>query len=469
MKRKTRPIRSKLFLYFTLFAALILSLLWLLQTVFLQQFYEDMKTRGLMRVADELAGFYGRAGFEKRMERAAYEHSILVYAIDADGLVRYSADEHAVTRGRGKEHKGLGGWSQPPSDYGAFLRNLAASETGRIQYTVDGESGGKTLVLGVLLDGAALYISTPIDPLSGTVQILRVQLVYVSVAALLLGLVIAYFIARRFARPIGAITREAAQLAGGSFPETFDKGFCRELDELSDTLSYASCELSKVEATRRELIANVGHDLRTPLTMIKAYTELIRDISGDDKQKREANLSVIAAETDRLSGLVSDILSLSEAQNGGAVRLVPLDVSATVQRVLNRFAPIFEREGEVLETDIQPGQVAPADERRVEQVLYNLIANAMSYAGDDRVVRVAVLAAKDAVRVEVRDHGEGIPRDELKNIWQRYYKAKTHKRSVAGTGLGLPIVKEILERHGARFGVDSEVGRGSVFWFELKK
>jgi signal transduction histidine kinase len=467
-------IGVKLFMYFTLFAALILCLLWLVQTVFLQNLYEGMMTRELERVASQLASEHQDSDFENRLDQAAYSNNILVYVIDNNGGVAYTTDEHMSARKMGGMggRMGMGNMARGlPSDYTDFMARLDNSADGRVSYSFEsGANGAKTLVLGARLDGEVLYISTPLDPLSVTIDILRRQLLYVSIVALILGLVIAFFIARKFTRPVSAITKEAGALAEGRFPESFDKGFCTELDQLSDTLTYASQELGKVEGLRRELIANVSHDLKTPLTLIKAYAELIRDISGENKQKREIHLDVIAAEAERLSKLVNDILALSEVQSGSAIpEMEELNVSAVVERVITRFEPIFSGEGYAFHLDIEPDQVAMADGRRIEQVLYNLIGNGMNYIGQDKTIHVGVKGLKDAVRVEVSDHGEGISEDELPLIWERYYKARDHKRDKAGTGLGLSIVKGILEMHHARFGVQSRLNEGSTFWFELKR
>ncbi len=468
MKLDVHSIGFKLFKYFTLLAAAILGMLWLLQTVFLQSLYEGMMTRELEAVADRLAAARNQADFEDLLDRAAYDNSILVYLIDENGSVSYSTDEH--TSARMGDRKGRGGISRSlPSDYQSFLGKLSESADGRVRYTFQ-SGGARTLVLGAQLDGAVLYISTPLDPLNVTIEILRRQLLYVSLAALILGLIIAYLIARRFAKPVAAITRQAGELAEGRFPETFDKGFCSELDRLSDTLAYASRELGKVEGLRRDLIANVSHDLRTPLTMIKAYAELIRDISGDNPAKRAAHLGVITAESDRLTELVSDILALSQVQSGGmALELKETDLGGIARQVMSRFEPLLAREGARFEAEIGGAETAKADERRIEQVLYNLIGNAMNHIGEDKTIYVTVKDVPGAVRVEVADRGEGIAAEDLPRIWERYYKAKNHVRQKAGTGLGLSIVKGILEMHGAKYGVVSRPGEGSTFWFELAR
>ena len=476
LRHSSHSIRVKLFRYFTLFAAGVLSLLWVLQTVLLQSAYEGMMRSEVDRVADKLANASPATDFETLLDQTAYQNNMLVYLVSENREVLYATDEHMSARrqpepeGRGAQNR-IGRESVLPADYETFRNMLAQSENGRISYTLASDAAGaRALVLGVQLEHAVLYISTPLDPLNLTIDILRRQLLYVSIGALAMGLIIAYWIARRFTRPVAAITTQAGALAEGRFPAAFDKGFCSELDDLSDTLTYASHELSKVEGLRRELIANVSHDLRTPLTMIKAYTELIRDISGDDKARREQHLRVIAAEEDRLVQLVNDILVLSEVQAGSASPvLAPLDLSAAVEQVMARFEPLFVSEGYAFRAEITPGLFVIGDSRRLDQVMYNLIGNAMNYIGQDRMVGIRVAGSQDAVRVEVSDHGAGISQDDLPLIWERYYRARDHVRDKAGTGLGLAIVKGILEMHQARYGVQSRLGEGTTFWFALPR
>ncbi len=470
MKLTKNSFGVKLWGYFILFAAVILSALWLMQIVFLQSFYEGMKTQDVQRVMEALIERSDDENFEAILDQTAYNNSVLIYLTDSEGDVFYSTDEHGPGK-RLRPGDRMGFFRPLPDYFSDFTSRLGQSDNGRISFTVDkGDFRGRALVCGAALQNGLLCVEARLDPVDATTDILRTQLMYVTIVALCLSLLIAFFITRRFSRPVASITSQAKELASGVFPRNFDKGFCSELDELADTLTYASAELSKVEGLRRELIANISHDLRTPLTMIQAYTEMIRDISGDNKQKREAHLGVIHNEAERLTILVNDILELSSLQAGNeTLESENIDLSSTVKKVISRFEPIFEHEGCKFDTFIEPDQYVYADSPKIEQVLYNLIGNAMNYMGEDRTISVKVKNNNGWSRVEIADHGGGIEEEELPLIWERYYKSKTHSRPKAGTGLGLSIVKGILELHGARFGADSTVGQGSTFWFELKK
>ncbi len=310
-----------------------------------------------------------------------------------------------------------------------------------------------------------LILNTGITPVDSTVETLKIQLWYLTIVMILLALVLALIIARRISAPIRQINESAKTLATGDYAiEVQDKGF-REIAELGATLRYAASELSKVEQLRRDLIANVSHDLRTPLTMIAGYSEVMRDIPGENTPE---NVQIIIDETHRLTTLVNDMLDLSKFQSGAIpVERSVFNLTESIREIMARydkmadFTFLFEAEEDVY---------VNADELKISQVVYNLVNNAVNYTGADKTIRVRQRVKSDTVRVEVIDSGEGIEPDKLRDIWERYYKIdKSHKRAQVGSGLGLSIVKSILELHGGLYGVQSEVGKGSIFWFELPR
>lgn len=236
---------------------------------------------------------------------------------------------------------------------------------------------------------------------------------------------------------------------------------------MSATLNYTVNELTKSERLQRELIANVSHDLRTPLTMITAYAEVMRDLPGENTPE---NVQVIIDEAKRLTGLVNDLLDISKLQAGvSEIKMAEYNLTNGVKAVMDRYAKLVEQQGYKIIFCYDQEVWVEADEFKIYQVLYNLVNNAVNYTGEDKTVTVSQVVNGGIVRIEVRDTGEGIAQDQLENVWDRYYKIdKNHKRAVMGTGLGLSIVKNILKQHDARYGVKSKPGQGSTFWFELK-
>ena len=231
----------------------------------------------------------------------------------------------------------------------------------------------------------------------------------------------------------------------------------------------ARSKLSKIESLKNDLMANVGHDLKTPLTMIKAYAEMTRDFKNLPLNKRSENMGIIIEETDRLNNLVEDILDLSKIQsNAYKLKIEKVNLDEIIKNIIKRYYILIDNEGyEFIYNNNEP-IIVKADKKRIEQVIYNLINNAINYTGKDKRVYIDIKKEKKKVIVEIRDTGKGIDENDIKYIWNRYYyNEKKHKRNAIGTGLGLSIVKTILESHNYKYGVSSIKGKGSTFFFEI--
>ena len=200
--------------------------------------------------------------------------------------------------------------------------------------------------------------------------------------------------------------------------------------------------------------------------MIKGYASMIKEISGNNPEKREKHAQIIIDETDRLTSLVTAVLDLSKIRSGiDSLEISAFDLSAYLSEIMEKFSYLSETKGYVFKTEIQANLKTRADKNKIGQVLYNLVGNAVNYTGEDNTVFVSLVRQGNALRFSVRDTGKGIKKEELPDIWDRYYRSQdTHKRPVQGTGIGLSIVKTVLEKHGFTFGVESEIGKGSTFY-----
>ena len=206
--------------------------------------------------------------------------------------------------------------------------------------------------------------------------------------------------------------------------------------------------------------------------MIKAYSEMVRDITYKDDKKREENLNIIIEEVDRLNLLVSDILDLSVMQaNIYELKEETFNLVALTKTIINRYE-IFSLTEEykfIFETNSDEIMIN-ADKQKIQQVLYNLISNAINYTGNDKTVKIKIIDDKTKCRVEIIDSGKGIKDEDINLIWDKYYKSdKKHKRNMLGTGLGLSIVKNIFELHNYTYGVNTKKNKGSTFYFEIPK
>ncbi len=313
-----------------------------------------------------------------------------------------------------------------------------------------------------------IFQNSDLTPIQSTVYTLQRQFLWIGIVLLLLALVLAAIMSKVITKPIIKINNAAKKLSRGSYDEELViKGY-REIGELSDTLSFAAQEISKSDRFQKELLSNVSHDLRTPLTMIKGYGEVMRDIPGENTPE---NIQVIIDESARLGELVNDMLDISRIRAGAREpQMMSFCITDTVREVLLRYTKLIDRDGYKIEFVANDNVYVTADSIMMLQVLYNLINNAINYTGEDKKVTVVQQIIGSEVKISIIDTGEGIAPEELPFIWDRYYKVdKVHKRAPVGTGLGLAIVKGILELHGAAYGVESTMGKGSVFWFSMKR
>ena len=317
-----------------------------------------------------------------------------------------------------------------------------------------------------------LMVNSVISPVKATIDTLNLQLIFLSVFLLLFALVLTAFLSRHISAPIERINASAKILAEGNYNVDFKGGEhnYKEISELAETLDYAAGELSKIDKLKSELIANISHDLRTPLTMIVGYSEIMRDLPGENTPE---NVQIIVDEAKRLTTLVNDVLDISKLQSGTQVLDIrEVNVTESLKNALCRYNKLTEQDGYVIDFKYDETVVTETDETRFLQAFYNLVNNAVTYTGGDK--RVGIIqeivrgGEKSYVRVSVADAGEGIPPDKLPHIWERYYKIdKSHRRAAQGSGLGLSIVKSIMDMLGGRYGVESKIGEGSKFWIDL--
>ncbi len=494
---KTRSFRFKLWIYFAVFTAFIFIILWLMQTVFLQGFYNDMLISDTKKVADKIENHGTDTDIEKQIDELARDNSVVILITDESGNQLYSSDEfrgmHSKEKIPGnneigeknrknepddgtdlpKEKKNDPGkrrdeYRNLPDNYNEILSLLKASDEGYIEFTEDDYYVYVTYVDYNGQDGkSVLYISTPLEAQGSAVNILRRILVWVTVLSLAAGFILSWFIARKFSKPVQRLSEKADKLGEKEYSEAYDSGFCSELDSLNQTLDRTNEKLNTSKEFQMQLLSNVSHDLRTPLTMIKGYAEMIRDISWEDSEAMSSDLQVIIKEADRLNALVNEILEYSELQTEDDTKdMEQLDLSELVKSSAERFEKLLQPENVVIEKDIDLGLTATGNPGLLERALYNLMDNAVRHTGDGKKIRVA-LKQKDGVKViSVQDFGNGIASHEINHIWDRYYTSRQRKGKGV-SGLGLAIVKQIALKHHGKCYAESEEGEGCTFFIEI--
>ena len=443
--KNTKPngLTTKIWLFLISFSIIILLSLWLFQTLFLGTYYKYRKTNDLNQAASELKEDNNYLSLSA-IEEIAKSRDICIEIYGANSSYISSIYNQGCMEFGNKNFK--------------VKKDFLNSGLEEQHYSLINQDFKKeTLIYALKLDSTTYaFINASIEPLDSTIQILSSQFIYTTIGVLILSLIVGYFISKSISKPIIQISENARKLADRNFSTDFTTNSnIYEINELTDSLNYAKEELSKTEKLQRDLMANVGHDLKTPLTMIKAYAELIRDINYDKKEKREENLNTIIEETDRLTLLVNDILDLSALQaKATPLKIEKIDLNDLIYQIIDKFNILTVKEQYNFVFNHPDKVIVEADYKRIYQVIYNLVNNAINYTGEDKTVTINTKNQKDTYLIEIIDTGKGIKKEELAHIWDRYYHSdKKHKRNSYGTGLGLSIVKQILQSHGSNYGV----------------
>ena len=319
--------------------------------------------------------------------------------------------------------------------------------------------------------GSYLVATYSISVFNSALRSLLFYFITVGVIVILLAALVSLNVSQKLTSGLKNLSSTAVRFSKGDFNVEFENAEYQELASLSDTLNSVRDEVKKSGDFQRDLLANVSHDLKTPLTMIKAYASMIREISGNNPEKRDKHLQVIIDEADRLTGLVNDVLNVSKlTSNLDEIKFKVFNLTEYLYGIINKFEYLQETQGYTFMVDIDPNLYTRADEEKIGQVIYNLLGNAVNYTGSDKTVYISLKLnlSDERIKLSIRDTGKGIAKDDLQDIWNRYYRAKeNHQRPVKGTGLGLNIVKIILKNHSFDYGVESELDKGSTFWVDF--
>ena len=486
-KHKNRgSLMYRTWLYFIGMTIVVLAFLWTTEVIFFKAYYQEMKEHEISKscaaVVDQFTGVVDEE-FVRSIEGTINSNSLIfaVFTIN-EGIPVSEADKEDINI---LLYRDPVSWQFEENSFSGPNESGADFRPEKDYFMLAGESGDKPFTYRVRKDkndsynfvmGAKkmttsgvvyFYASYLMVPMDITISLLANQLVLVTCICVIVSVMLSYALSKNITQPITEFAATAALLGKGGKVKFASTGY-NEFDELAKALNHSAEELEKTEKLRRDFLANVSHDLRTPLTMVKAYAEMIRDISGSDAKKRSEHCRVIIDEVDRLTLLVNDLLDLSKLQAGTRepdFKIVNL--SETVKHVMERFSILSARDGYNFVLDVDENCFVYCDERMLEQIFYNLIGNAVSYTGADKKVTVRVKRSGEKVRAEIGDTGRGIAPSERDKIWDRYYRSSQSKRAVVGSGIGLSIVKNLLILHNAEFGIDSVVNNGSTFWFML--
>lgn len=486
-KESKLSIKYKLFAYFGGFTLLILIFLWVFQTVFLDDFYKYIKTKEIKKTASSIEKNIENEDLKNILKMTSEIDNMNISIFNKEGQFvdlsepQIPLEESMLTK---LQYELVQLYQLAEKNGGSYLRNISMETlltsnalSGNI-IKVQPDSDGKKVDMGEAItyiklvktksgETLAIKINSQISPLSATIDTLRTQLLIFTFVFLVIAGILTFILSRYIAKPIVDLNRKAKALSHGDFQVNFEENGYKEIAELQETLNYAVGELSKVETLRKELIANVSHDLRTPLTMITGYSEAMRDLPEENTPE---NIQIIIDEARRLSTLVNDVLDISKLQNEEVDLVIqPFPLTKAIEKTVERYSKMLKEQGYHIDFQYEGEVEVYGDQTKILQVVYNLLNNGITYTDEEtKQVLVRQTVEGNKVMVEVVDFGQGIEPELQDKIWERYYRSKeNHKRAINGSGLGLSIVKEILNKHHAPFGVTSTMGQGSTFWFQL--
>lgn len=453
--KKLNSINNVILKYLLLFSALLIILVEVICFIIVGNTAKSTAKEKLIRVGREVAAvlLINESSVEEFIHNYR-EQGVIVYVLSPGGEILFPSNENSWN-GDIEDVIGRLDNAGRPSASVIFEKNNTLNYISSVRYN----------------DGSYLIASYSLSVFNGSMRILFTYFLIIGLIIIFLNAMVAYGISQRLTGGLKNLSSTAVRFAKGDFEVNFANAEYKELADLCDSLNTVRDEVKKSGDFQRELVANVSHDFKTPLTMIKAYASLIREISGDDPEKRDKHLQVIIEETDRLTGLVDDVLNVSKiSSNLDELNLKVFNLTEFLYGIINKFSYLQETQGYSFMVDVDPNLYTCADANKIKQVIYNLLGNAINYTGEDKTVYISLKTNADGDRIKliIRDTGNGISKEDLPDIWDRYYRAKeNHSRPVKGTGLGLSIVKLILQSHSLDFGVESEIGKGSSFWVDF--
>lgn len=481
---KVRGIVVKLWLSMLGLVVVVLGLSTLIQAGLLQRIYFDQQSTRIVEGGKQLAAEIDPYGDITELNRqvsalANYSGASVLVVNDRGSVLAWSGPGMGMGRGMGRGRMGIMHGGVP---FTAETIKEVLQGNGVVRREHNPYFQLEVIQVGIPVEkngqvSGAVMIQAPVAPMVNNLLALHHAGFYALILGALAATILALILARNIVGPVLKMNRVAKAMAEGDYGSQVPVQSGDELGMLANSLNKLSArlkqkidELNRLDSTRREFVASVSHELRTPLTIMQGYTEALIDGMARDKSQRDQYLQNILEETLRLRRLVEDLLNLRRMEIGQvSVSIKKADIREICRRVVARFNGIVEGRGQKLILDVSETELnAMADEDKLEQVLINLVDNALRYTQAGGEVGVRASREGSFIKVMISDRGPGVPEEEQALVWERFYKAdRSRSRNLSGSGLGLAIARAIIELHGGEVGVSSTPGKGATFWFKI--
>lgn len=482
-----RSIRQQFALIFIGLMAGTILLCWFINNVFLEEYYIRSKTEVIYDAYNTISqaaksDTYSSDAFVQELDDVCNIYNITVCVMDANSQTKYVSGNG----GRELEKQLLSyifGWQETPSKI---------IEEGE-EYTIQRMTfGGEEFLLmyGQLDTGISFIMRTPIESIRESAKIANRFFAYVGIAGTVAGATIIWLVTGRITKPIKTLNRISEQMVHLDFEAKYDGTAKNEIgmlgenmNKLSESLEQSISELKtannelqrdiekkeQIDAMRKEFLANVSHELKTPIALIQGYAEGLVEAVSDDPESQKFYCEVIMDEASKMNNMVQKLLTLNQLEFGNdVVTMERFDITALIRNYI-QSAAILTKQNEIqVCMDEYPSLYVWGDEFKTEEVFMNYFSNAVNHCAGERKIVVTMEQKEKTIRVGVFNTGAPIPEESLPHLWEKFYKVdKARTREYGGSGVGLSIVKAIMESMNRDYGVEN-YENGVLFWFELE-
>lgn len=493
-----KSIRSKLFISVTFLLTFFVCILWVLNNLYLQQYYIKNKKDLLKENAKNIISIYNGNpdDIQDELDRTANITGSNIDIMSEDGKMIYKSSRRGpMEKNLDDNMKNIKDNEQqmpPMKGFEEDKLNEANEDGYKFETRRDPQLRVDFLTLSAdLNNGDKLNLRVPLVSIKESVDVANRFILMIGSVIIVLGSILAFWFSKQFTKPIVEVNKIARNMAEFNFSQKCKISGKDEIGQLGQSINYLSGELNraitelnvknkkleediekerKIDEMRKEFVSSVSHELRTPLSLIQGYAEGLACNVNESEEDRKFYCDVIMNETDKMNKLVKDLLNLSQIESGYFhIEKTEFNLTSLTEYVLNKYKSIFAEKN--IKLEFEPGEsvVVCGDMTRIEQVLTNYINNAINHMNENKVIKISSIINNDKVRINVFNSGKPIPEEALEKIWKSFYKVdKARTRAYGGYGLGLSIVKALLELHNNECGVENVEG-GVNFWFEMDK
>lgn len=465
----------------------MLVLLWIVNILFLNPFYVNRKMMIIQKAYEEIDAATSTESFfsdefDSKFRLIASTYNLEMIILDTDSeTVKATTKDNSLLARKLIEYVIYG-----PID----SEEIITTNNYMIQRSNDRSIQLEYLELwGFLRDRKMVLIRTPMEGIKDSVSISNTLLTYVGIFVIFVGMLIVRFVSNRVTKPILELADISEKMANLDFDAKYTSGGDNEIallganiNKLSEKLEATISELktanielrtdlekkNEIDEMRREFISNVSHELKTPIALVQGYAEGLKDNVNSDEESRDFYCDVIIDEAAKMNRLVLSLLELSQLESGAkAVSMERFDIVQLIKNCATSIGILLEQNEITLIFKQQDPVYVWADEFKVEQVVNNYLSNAIHYAKYEKIIEITVEKMKKTARISVFNTGDPVPEEAIDKLWTKFYKVdKARTREYGGSGIGLSIVKAIMESFGQDYGVESR-DNGVTFWFEL--